>query len=285
MKKFWLSIFLIFNSYIFSKPIVFVSILPQAEFVERIAGDRLKVNVLIGKGANPHNYEPTPRQVFELGKAKIWFTIGIEAERGLIPKISSINKSLKIVYLTNGIKYRLIEEHEHEDEEENHEEERPFDPHIWLGYKEVKIILSNTLSILTKEFPEDKGFFEKNYEGYIREIDNTFGELASKLKGLKGKTIIVYHPAFGYFFDNFGIIQKPVEIKGKEPTQKDIVNLINFARKENIKVIFVQKQFSKNAAKTIAKAINGRVIEIDPLEKEWLKNAKKMGELIAGALE
>ncbi|MCX7821282.1 MAG: zinc ABC transporter substrate-binding protein [Brevinematales bacterium] len=270
-------IFFLITPLFAEKPVIIVSILPQVEFVERIAKDRVTIQVLAGKGANPHNYEPTPTQLLAMNKAKIWLAIGIDFERALKPKVSSLYHNIKIVDITNGVKYRKLEEHNHNEENEH----LPYDPHIWLGYEQVKIIIYNTFIVLKDISPENSKFFEKNYKEYIKEIDETFSYLIKKLSPLRGKTVFVYHPAFGYFFDNFGIIQRSFEVRGKEPTQKEIVRLIEEMRIKNAKVILVQKQFSKNAAKIIARSIGGKVIEIDHLEKDWLKNIKNIGELMS----
>mgnify|MGYP000082520934 CR=1 FL=1 len=280
MKKYLFFLFFLTTFVFAQKPIVLVSILPQQEFVERIAKDKVIIKTIVGKGASPHNYEPTPKQLLYISKAKIWLAIGIDFEKALIPKVKSLYPNVRIVEITNGVKYRTLEEHHHEDEKEEHS---TLDPHIWLGYEQVKTILSNTLINLKQISPENGEFFEKNYKEYLKEIDKTFTEMKQKMKPLEGKTIFVYHPAFGYFFDNFGIIQKAFEVRGKEPTQKEILSLIKEAKKENAKVIFVQKQFSKNAAKIIAREIGVKIIEIDHLEKKWLENIKHMGNIIIEA--
>lgn len=269
----------------FRKPSVVVSILPQIEFVKRIAGDKVDVTALVGQGTSPHSYEPTPRQMVEISKAKIWFTIGIDFERALLPKVKSMYTGLKIVDTKQGVKYRFLEEHSDEEDEIHSAKEEIKDPHIWLGYEQAKIILKNILEALKELSPENKVSFQENYNKYINEIDNTFELLFKELNPFKGKTIIVYHPAFGYFLDNFGIKQKAFEIRGKEPTQKEIVALIKEAKKEKVKVIFVQKQFSRTAAEKIAKAIDGEAVEIDPLAQNWLQNIKYMGESILKGLK
>jgi len=267
------------------KPLIIVSIPPQQEFVQRIAQNKVDISVLAGQGSSPHSYEPTPKQMIELSRAKIWFTIGIDFERGLLPKVKSLYPDLKIVDTSAGVKYRFLEEHTHEAEEKKHNEEETKDPHIWLGYDQVKTQLSNILLALKNLNPEDGTFFQKNYDEYIKEIDSTFALLSRKLKPFKGRTVFVYHPAFGYFLDNFGIRQKAFEVRGKEPTQREVVELIKRAREEKVKVIFVQKQFSKTSAITIAKSINGKVVEMDPLAQNWLENIKYMGEVILKGLK
>lgn len=285
-------------------PIVAVSILPQAEFVERIAGDKVKVLVLVGPGASPHSYEPTPRQMSELSRAVAWFSIGVEFERALLPKIKSLYPKLKIVDTSSRVVFRKLEAHNeaedaaaepgHDDAEAGPAASAPAvssalavssaDPHIWLGRDAVKVQLAAILEGLKTLMPSQAAVFTANHATYLKEIDAVFAELASQLKPLKGTTVFVYHPSFGYFLDNFGIHQEAVEVGGKEPTQKTLATLIQRAKADGAKLIFVQKQFSLAAAKTVASAIGGKVVEIDPLARQWLANIKILGAALASTM-
>ena len=265
------------------KPVIAVSILPQAEFVQKIAGNSISVVTLVGQGASPHNYEPSPRQMTALSTASMWFTIGVEFENALIPKIKALYPKLKIIDTTQGIIYRNLEAHAHEGEEVHNEEESGKDPHVWLGYEAVKAQLAVILDELTVLNPTNKAQYKKNYDSYIQAIDVLFAQLKKDLAPMKGQTVFVYHPSFGYFFDEFGINQEAVEAGGKEPSQKSLALLIKKAQEDKVKVIFVQKQFSTNAAKTIAKAIGGSVVEIDPLATNWLENIMIMGKALQKA--
>jgi len=271
------------------KPLVVVSILPQAEFVTRIAGDAVKVMVLVGPGASPHSYEPTPRQMADLSTARLWFTIGVDFEHGLVPKVSRLYPSLSLVDTTRDIVYRPLGAHEHDEameEAEAHEDEHDetLDPHVWLGQEAVKAQLGAMLEALAALVPADAPAFRKNHADFIAEIDLVFAGLRKDLAPLAGRRVFVFHPSFGYFFDSFGIVQEAVEVGGKEPTQKALAELIDRARAERASVIFVQKQFSTTAARTVAQAIGGSVVEIDPLAPEWLKNIKTMGFALRRAL-
>lgn len=280
-------------------PVVAVSILPQAEFVDRIAGGTVKVLTLVGPGASPHSYEPTPRQMADLSKAQIWFTVGVEFENALLPKVKSLYPKMKIVDTTKNVKFRMLEAHNDEEDEksganngangaagsvpgdsEEHEGESGVDPHTWLGHDAAKKEISAILETLVAAFPSNAAYYRDNYSRYIAEIDSVFARLAKELAPYRGTTVYVYHPSFGYFLDNFGIAQEAVETGGKEPTQKNLAALIKRAQKDKIKVVFVQKQFSKTAAQAVAAAIGGRVVEIDPLAPNWLKNIEIMGRAI-----
>ncbi|GAB1432876.1 zinc ABC transporter substrate-binding protein [Spirochaetota bacterium] len=251
------------------KPGVIVSILPQAYFAERLAGERLNVSVLVGPGQSPHSWEPSPRQMAELAGASIWFTIGVEFEKALKPKAASLYKNLKISDTTAGINYRMLEAHAHEDGEE--EESGP-DQHIWLGREQVKTVTNNMYKAIVAMDPSGEAVYRSNKEQFIKDIDNIFDKMSQQLEPLRGSSAFVFHPAFGYLLDDLGLKQQAVEIGGKEPTQKTLATLIEKARAEKARVIFVQAQFPAGAAKAVANAIDGTVVSIDPLARDWLHN-------------
>jgi zinc transport system substrate-binding protein len=260
-------------------PVVAVSILPQSEFVTKIAGGKVKVLTLVGPGASPHSYEPTPRQMAELSGASVWLSIGVEFEKALLPKVKSLYPRLKIVNTVEDVVYRKLESHAHE-EGAAVDETGGLDPHVWLGRDAVKAQLAATRDALIALKPSEAAIFTANHDAYLREIDSVFSLLSKELAPLRGGTAFVYHPSFGYFLDNFGIKQEAVEVGGKEPTQKTLSLLIKRAREDGAKIVFVQKQFSPTAAKTVAKAIGGIVVEIDPLAPNWLENIGTMGEAL-----
>jgi zinc transport system substrate-binding protein len=271
-----------------AKPIIVVSVLPQSYFAQRITGDRAKIITLVGPGRDPHSYEPTPRQMADLSVASIWFTVGVDFEHALEPKIASLYPGLRIVDTAERVERRMLESHHHEAEEqheeagEQHEEGGPA-PHVWLGRKSVKIQAAAMRAALVALDPAGGAFYRKNYDDFAADVDSTFGALARELESLKGKPVFVYHPAFGYFLDEFGIVQEAVETGGKEPTQKGLAELAAQAKAEGAKVIFVQAQFPTAAARTLAKSIGGVVVPLDALAPDWLANIARMGEALKKA--
>jgi len=265
-------------------PVVAVSILPQSEFVSRIAGGKVKVLTLVGPGASPHSYEPTPRQMAELSGASVWLSIDVEFEKALLPKVKSLYPRLKVVNTVKNVVYRKLESHAHEGGAAG-DEAGGLDPHVWLGRDAVITQLAATRDALIALKPSEAAIFNANHDAYLREIDSVFSLLSKELAPLRGGTAFVYHPSFGYFLDNFGIKQEAVEVGGKEPTQKTLSLLIKSARDDGARIIFVQKQFSPTAAKTVAKAIGGIVVEIDPLAPNWLENIRTMGEALKKTIE
>ena len=270
-------------------PRVAVSILPQKYFVDRISGGTSQVLALVGPGQNPHSYEPTPRQMADLGSAAAWLTIGVDFENGLVPKVRNLYPRLRLIDTTEGVSFRALEAHSHDEDEHGHEEdehddhEGGRDVHIWLGREGALAQARQVRDLLTALDPGKTAVYARNHDALVRDIGAVFDDLAKTLTPLRGRPVFVYHPAFGYFLDEFGIEQVAVEAGGKEPTQKNLAALIDRARGENARVIFVQPQFSKTAARTVARAIGGVVAEIDDLAPDWLANLKKMGDALKAA--
>jgi zinc transport system substrate-binding protein len=270
------------------KPVVAVSILPQAYFLDRIAGELVDSVVLVGPGQDPHSYEPTPRQMASLANAKAWILSGTDFENSLKPKIASLYPNLSLVDGTDGMHFRtLAEGHDHEDEgEEAHEEEAEgiqIDRHTWLGHENALVMADHMRDTVISLLPAERSTIEQNHDRLVEEIDDTFAELEEKLAPLAGRIAMVYHPAFGYFFDDFGIVQKAVETGGKEPTAKALSALIAEAKEEQVAVIFVQSQFPVEAADTVAEAVGAKVVSLDPLAYDWLDNIRTMGDALLSA--
>jgi zinc transport system substrate-binding protein len=271
------------------KPVVAVSILPQAWFLENISGGRIETLVLVGPGQNPHSYEPTPRQMGDLASAKAWILSGTDFEISLDPKIRSLYPALTIVDGTDGVTFRSLEEHDHEAEGTSAKTQAlsgdiEIDRHSWLGREPVKIMATHIRDTLTAIDPEGIEVYEANYLNLISRIDGAFDELAKELAPLSGSTVFVFHPSFGYFLDEFGIHQEAVETGGKEPTAQALAALITEAQADKPAAIFVQAQFPAAAAQTIADACGAKVIPLDPLAPDWLTNINVMGKTLHDSL-
>jgi zinc transport system substrate-binding protein len=267
------------------KPIVAVSILPQAYFVHQIAGSLVDVVVLVGEGQSPHAYEPTPRQMAQLAQAGCWVLSGTDFEISLLPKISALYPELNIVDGTQGVVLRSLDQHDHEDEETASPQGIEIDRHTWLGWENSLILSNHVKDALLEMLPGQRETIENNYSKLVQDINDTFEELKVSLAQLKGRTVFVYHPAFGYFFDAFGIVQEAVETGGKEPTAKSLGDLIAKAKEDQVAAIFVQVQFPVQAATTVAEAVGAQVIALDPLAEDWLDNIRQMGKALLFATE
>jgi len=250
---------------------IFVTIPPQAYLVKKLCPDRCAVYVLIQPGASPHAYEPTPRQITLLSKARAYFTIGLPVEEALLPRIKKINKSLIVVPTQEGVIMRPME---HQGPHSG------TDPHIWLDPGRAKIMAHNIHWALTRLIPEETGNLDKNLRTLTGELNMLHEEIRQILAPVRGKKLYVFHPAFGYLAEAYGLKQVPIEMEGKEPSPKYLARLISEAQKDRVKAIFVQPQFSPKGAKALAQAIGAKVIPLDPLAYDYAQNMIKMAKQI-----
>lgn len=270
---------------------VMVSVLPQVDFVERIGGDKVEVSEMIPPGFSPATYDPSPGQLKKLQDADMYFRIGhISFEKSQMDKLSTINSKMKIVDTSLGINLLSLVDHHHEDEEtheyeDEHEEENGNDPHVWLSPVLVKVQAQHIYKALMEYSPENKEYFTQNYNQFIDDLDDLDNNLKEAFLPIKGQTILVFHPAFGYLADAYGFKQEAIEIEGKDPSPVQLQNIIDEAKKDNIKVIFVQSQFSTKNAEAVAQEIGGAVVKIDPLVKDYFLNLKSMATTIVNYLK
>ena len=263
-----------------SKKSITVSILPEKYFVDRISGNRYDVHVIIPPGANHEAFDPTPRQIQDLENSIVYFRIGyFEFEPVLTKELESINKKLMIVNVAGGIE--LIHTG---DEDHLTEGLAGVDPHIWLSPVEVKTMVSNIYHTLITIDPDQASLFEGNYNQLINELDSLDKKLIPLFQNARLRKFIIYHPALGYLARDYGLEQIPIEREGKNPSPAYLRNIIDLARKDNIRTILIQKEFDINNARAVADGINGTLVIIDPMAYDWFKNMTAVTTILVTAL-
>jgi zinc transport system substrate-binding protein len=250
---------------------VTVSILPQKYFVERIGGDLVNISVMVQPGESPATYEPKPEQMTALSNTDAYISIGVPFEKAWLEKFQAANSSMKMVDTTQRIDRKATPD-------------GGFDPHIWLSPSLVKIQSETIYSALAALDPANKGVYKANLNAFISDIEKLDANIRAKLEKTEIKKFIVFHPAWGYFAQDYGLEMIPVEVGGQEPSAQELAALIEQAKAENIKVVFAQPEFSQEDAETIAQEIGGEVILIGPLNPDWLNNLNKVAETFANVL-
>lgn len=250
------------------KPIVAVTIVPEETFVRAVCGDLVDVVTIVPPGNSPENYEPTPQVIEKLSKASLYFSIGVPTEQA---NIMPIIGDIKVVPLQDEVA-KVYPDRTFESGER--------DPHIWLSPKRVKVMVETIAKEMSILDEENKETYENNAKEYINKLDELDKEIASSLVNLDNKKIIVYHPAFGYLTDDYGLEMFALEEEGKEATPQHLQKMIDLAKKENIKVIFYQEEIDSRQSQAYAEEIGGKTAQLAPLSPDYIENLKKMAQAI-----
>jgi zinc transport system substrate-binding protein len=246
-----------------------VSIIPQAYFVERVAGIRTEVHVMIPKGASPETYEPTPQQLVALSDSQLYIKVGAPGfpfEGKYLKAALGQNRKIRVVNMSAGMTYR---------------EE---DPHVWTSPAAVRIAAQNIERALSGYDPAHSDEYRKNLHAFLADIDTLDWEIKQTLQGKKGSAFMVYHPAWGYFADEYGLVQLAIEEEGKPVNAAHIRKMVDLAREKGIRAILVQKGFDTKSARAIARDIGGEVVETDPLERDWLSGMRRFTAVLTKVL-
>ncbi|ACX74164.1 putative metal ABC transporter, periplasmic metal-binding adhesion liprotein [Fibrobacter succinogenes subsp. succinogenes S85] len=253
---------------------VAVSLQPYATLVKMLGGDRVNVVTLLPPGADPHNFEPKPAVIKAFSVAQVYFTDGSGLDKTWMPRFLGANKNVQVIDVSKGIEWMKLEHEEHGAHGHHHEE---MDPHIWTSPTRMRFLAQNI-------FQELKRLDPKHTIEYVNRASSVQDELALVERQLNEAVIsmpkdrrsfIVFHPTYGYLAKDFKLKQYTIEVNGKEPKPRDLANLVKLGRKNNIKNVFVQPQFSKRAAETIAKDLGAVVVETDPLAADFIGNTEK----------
>lgn len=247
-----------------------VTIIPQKTFVSKVCGDLVDIVVMVPTGSSPETYEPKPKDMVKLDKSYIYFTIGVPTEETNI--ISGIPKDTKIVHLEKACaeKYNDL----------------TFstggrDPHIWLSPKRVIVMVETIRDEMSKIDPLNQETYKQNAKAFIEELVELDKQIKEALEKSEVKNFIAFHPAFGYLADDYDLTMYALEEDGKEITTKHFMNMVDFAKENNIKIIFYQEEVDGSQAEAFANEINGEAIMLEPLSADYVNNLLNMAKKIA----
>lgn len=269
---------------------VAVSIPPQAHFVETIGGEHVDVQVMVPANAEPVTYEPTSRQMAALSRADLYFSIGVPFEKGWLPRFRSANSEMTVIDTVASIQRRAMTTHTgHDHGEQDHDapDETARDPHVWLSPPLVRLQAETIRDALIEAAPERAADFHRGFRRLAEQINTLDNAILDALSGIDpdARRFLVFHPAFGYFGASYGLEQMPIEVEGKEPGPRELAGIIEQARDHHIRVIFIEPQFAQGAARTIAREIDGEVLTLDPLARDWPAGMRAIAATLAEALE
>ena len=276
------------NSYE-EKPVITVTLEPQRYFTEAIAGDKFKVLSMVPKGSSPETYDPVPQQLVSLGDSKAYFRIGyIGFEQTWMDRMMNNTPHIQVFHTSKGIDLILNNnDHGHGNGHSPHDGHiHAVEPHIWNSTANALIIAGNTYKALSQLDKANDAYYMARYDSLCQRIQHTDSLIRQQLSSPEAaKAFMIYHPALSYFARDYGLHQISIEEGGKEPSPAHLKELIDRCRAENVQVIFVQPEFDKRNAETIAQQTGTKVVPINPLSYDWEEEMLNVAQALAPQAE
>ena len=250
-----------------------VAIPPLSAFVQAVAGDTCTVQVMVPQGYSPETYAPSPKELADAQKAKVYFSVGVPAEGQAI--LPHLNPETQVVALDKvadaNYPPRMMGE--------------TFDPHRWLSPKRAKVMVAAILDTLCETDPANTSLYEHNAHLYMSELEALDEEISTLLEPIENRSFLVYHPAFGYFAEDYGLTMIALQDEGKEATPKQLQETVDWAKSQDIRVIFYQEEIDSRQAEAFARELSGKAEVLSPLSADYIQNLRRMATTISEAMQ
>lgn len=277
---------------------VMTTFYPMYEFTKQVVGDKGNVELLIPAGTEPHDFEPSAKDLAKISDADVFVYNSPELETWtdnltdtIDTKKTAVIQASKDIKLMEGSEHDHEEAHDHDSEEHDaHGHAHDLDPHVWLdpalAIKEVETIRDE----LSKKYPEDQAAFEKNAASYIKELKALDADYQAAFKEAKNKTFVTQHAAFGYLANQYGLTQEAIAgiSPDQEPSPSRLSELKHYVEDHQVKVIYFEENASSKVAETLSKETGVKLEVLNPLESltdKQIKNGENYVSVMKENLE
>jgi zinc transport system substrate-binding protein len=263
--------------------VITVSIPPFAYFVEAVAGDDFKVNIMLPPGADHHIWEPLPAQINALARSEAFIINGqLGFEQAWMGRFREINPGMKILDLSQHISLiganGAAGENGHR-EHEGHMHGGP-DPHYWMSPVSAYVIAEDVKNFLTELNPASAQKYAAGLEALQNKIALVDSTLREELSEAPSTTFMIYHPALEYMARDYGLEQISFEDEGKSPSPARMKELIDIARDKRINIIFIQAEYDLRNAESLAGETGAGLVVINPMNRDWPAAVLEVGKAI-----
>jgi len=241
--------------------ICYVSIPPQIDIVQKVGGRHVDVRFMVQPGDSEEAYQLSPQQRGQLTKADFYFYIGFPFELSLIESLQQQEKKTpkKLIMVDAKEHMDIIQagscKHCHTD----------IDPHVWLDPIQMVHFAQTVADALSVVDPTHRADYQTNLDTVTQELNQLDHQLTAILEPIKGKTILVFHPSFAYLARRYGFAQMSIQPEGKEPSVQALKQIMDQAKQQGLRTIFIQPNFDTRIAHTLSKSLNAQLVVVDPL--------------------
>ncbi len=271
---------------------ILVAVDPIAYFVERVGGDNVVVAALTPQGKDPESFAPTPGSLKAVAATKIFFRVGLPIEERFARNIAAIAPNAETVDLRDELDMLASEHHHHHHDEDDHEHEHEhehddesLDAHVWTSPANVRLMTKKVAETLTEADPANAETYRANAAALDAELAALQAETAERLAPYADRGFFVFHPAYGYYAREFDLKQYAIEFEGKAPRPRDLNDLIERVKKEQVTKLIVQPEFNRSSAQAVANAIDGELVDHSPLIKDYFANIRGLTDAVVDSFE
>lgn len=255
------------------RPVIAVTIPPEAELVRAVCGEEYRIVILVPPGYSPESYDPPPRTMLDFSRAELFFSVGVPVEEAsLLPVLSDNTRHVSLAAAVADVYPDLTIDGGR-------------DPHIWLSPRRAAVMVERIAAVLSEAHPERAARYRENADAYLAELGAADARIREAIEESGITDIIVYHPAFGYLADEYGITMHALESHGSEATAPEMAATVELAREKGIRVIFYQAESDSRQAQSFAAELGGRAVMLSPLAEGYLENLEVMANAIISAYE
>jgi zinc transport system substrate-binding protein len=252
---------------------VVASIAPLASIAQQVAGDAAEVKVLLPPGTGPHDFALSPADLKTINSADLILMNGLGLDDWLGKAVrSGQGTGNRLVVLAEGLgtveRARHAREEGHAHDGHGHAHQEGVNPHVWLNPIHAIEMTRRTAAALVKRDTVNAGTYRRNAEAFVQKLEALDQELAESLKPYAGAPLITFHDAFPHFAERYGLRVVAVfeEFPGKEPSPKYLRRLREVIKKENVRVLFAEPQFSSRMMRSIASDLDVEIATMDPMD-------------------
>lgn len=250
-----------------------VSLPPLKTIVEQLGGTQVRIHTLVKPGADPHHFQPTPRDISQLAQSDLYIAAGLPFEHIWLPRLRATHPGLTIIP-------PLTETNQHD---HGHDAEHP-DPHFWTDPGQMQLFAKHISEHLAQRDPDQAAVYQQRYATLaeqLRVLDQTIRTL---LQPVRQRRFLVWHPAWGHFAAAYDLTQIALQDAGKQPGPKSLARLRQQTQAQQIRVILMQPQIQRRLVHQIAADMQIQLIEADPLAADYAASLLRLARELAQAM-
>lgn len=243
-----------------------VSIHPLQAVLQELTGDRAKFTVLIPPGASPHTYEPRPSALRLAETAPATFFVKPETLESFLTRVKP-GRKVEVFDLIPAEFVRPMPDSDPGEGSATHQYHGSVsDPHFWTDPLTVQALLPALVNALVLADPGGKAVYQANAQKFTQELSALDSQCREILAGVKGRSVILFHPSFCYLLHRYGLelVGTLEPFPGKEASPKYLSGIIRTVRASGVRAIFTEPQLARRPAEVVAEAAGVPLFELDP---------------------